>query len=666
MSKLRLIGLNFNKNDILDALHKTGAVQISETNSFADTLSLSTSCDKDSISKKYLTAKKCIDFYSEQIAKSKNKEYFPKESSEVLNNFIVSYDEFVSLPKNEKFIWNLIEEGVSFINEVSDIRAKKIKLYNLRQQLEPYLIIEEKLSSFVDSKNVGISLGTIKLENINLTKDFLDSFEFTDYKIYKDNKYCVILVVSLKEESDEVVGKLNELGFTKCPFSFDLTAQEKINEIDSELVNIEKRIEEISKVICEKSANIKSIKIFADYYYFLLEKEITSEGFRCTEKTFILEGYVPTISQDEVRASLNEVSNAIFIEFLPISDDEEVPVLTKNNKIITQSEFITDLYSTPNYREIDPNRIVFFFFMLFMGVIMADIGYGVLMIVVGLVLSSRIKVDNGARRLWNIIAMGGISSIIFGVLFNSFFGLGILPFSILPSPTPDLQTGEINIETIMTLLLASLGLGVLQLSVGYFYKALNCFKQGKIIDGICDGLLWVLFFIGLVLSSFNFLLDYLSVTIPINLRAFFDKTTIPGLIMIIGSVTLAALTAGRREKGFGKFSKAFGSVYGIINILSDVLSYARLFGLMLSGMIIAQTFNMKLGLPLIQGGGIGAPLGVLVIIIGHIFNIAMNVLGAYIHDSRLQYIEFFSKFYTGEGERFIPFASKFEFIYLKK
>lgn len=666
MTKLRLIGLNFNKNNILDALHKTGAVQISETNSFADTLALSTSFDKDYISKRYLTAKKCIDFYCEQIGKAKNKKYYPKETDEILNNFFVSYDEFVSLPKNEKFIWNLIEEGISFINEMSDIRAKKIKLYNLRQQLEPYLLVEDKLSCFVDSKNVCISLGTIKSENVNLVKELLDGFEFTDYTVYNNNKYCVVMVASLKEQNEDVVSKLNELGYTKCAFSFDLTAQDKINQIDSELDKIENRIEEISKIICKKSANLKSIKMFADYYYFLLEKETTSEGFRCTEKTFVLEGYVPKANQDEVKASLREVSDAIFIEFLSISDDENVPVLTKNNKVITQSEFITDLYSTPNYREIDPNRIVFFFFMLFMGIIMADIGYGFLMIFIGLVLASRIKVDNGARRLWNIIAMGGVSSIIFGVLFNSFFGIEILPFSVLPSPTPDLETGEINLETIMTLLLASLGLGVLQLSVGYFYKALNCFRKGEIIDGICDGLLWVLFFIGLVMASFNFLLDYLGVSIPINLRTFFDKTASPGLILVVASVLLAALTAGRREKGFGKLSKAFGSVYGIINILSDVLSYARLFGLMLSGMIIAQTFNMKLGLPLIQGGGIGVVLGALVIVIGHVFNIAMNVLGAYIHDSRLQYIEFFSKFYTGEGERFVPFASKFEYIYLKK
>ena len=125
------------------------------------------------------------------------------------------------------------------------------------------------------------------------------------------------------------------------------------------------------------------------------------------------------------------------------------------------------------------------------------------------------------------------------------------------------------------------------------------------------------------------------------------------------------VTAGRKEKFIGKFTKGFGQLYGLINIISDILSYARLFGLMLSGMIIAQTFN-DIGMSLINGGGVGYVFGALVIIVGHLFNLSMNVLGAYIHDSRLQYIEFFGKFYTGEGDKFTPLGSRLNYVYLTK
>jgi len=176
------------------------------------------------------------------------------------------------------------------------------------------------------------------------------------------------------------------------------------------------------------------------------------------------------------------------------------------------------------------------------------------------------------------------------------------------------------------------------------------------------------FFIGLIFATFNFLLDYLmsdTFVLDSSIRSFFDAMTIPGIAMVVGSVLIAMLTAGRKEKGFGKFSKGFGAVYGIINIMSDILSYARLFGLMLSGMIIASTFN-DMGLGIMASGGITYVLGGLVIVVGHVFNIAMGVLGAYIHNSRLQYIEFFGKFYTGEGNKFTPLGSQFDYIYLIK
>ena len=155
------------------------------------------------------------------------------------------------------------------------------------------------------------------------------------------------------------------------------------------------------------------------------------------------------------------------------------------------------------------------------------------------------------------------------------------------------------------------------------------------------------------------------VSMDAGLKGFFDMMAMPGVYMVVGAVVIAMLTAGRNERGFGKFSKGFGAVYGIINIMSDILSYARLFGLMLSGMIIATTFN-DIGFSLMGGGGIGYLLGGLVMVIGHVFNIAMGVLGAYIHNSRLQYIEFFGKFYSGEGNKFSPLGSELDYVYIKK
>ena len=139
--------------------------------------------------------------------------------------------------------------------------------------------------------------------------------------------------------------------------------------------------------------------------------------------------------------------------------------------------------------------------------------------------------------------------------------------------------------------------------------------------------------------------------------------------MLIGAVLcclvllIEIFAAGRNSKGFGKFTKGFGALYGVINFFSDILSYARLFGLMLSGAIIGNIVS-DMALGMFAGGGMGIVAGALVMLIGHAFNLAMGVLGAYIHDSRLQYIEFFSRFYEGEGELFTPLGSQFEYIQL--
>ncbi len=665
MSKIRIVGLSSNMQNILDALHKTGLVQLSETTSFAAVLPFDVSSEKDNIALKYKKAQNVVEFYLEQISKAKGKDYYPKNTTENLSNFFVSYEEFISLSKREEELFQLVIDSESLENELIELRSQRVKILNLIQHLEPFVVVDDKFNEFKDTKNTKVYLGSCKLESVMAIREVVDKRQLTQLKVFNGLKNAVILVVSHNQEAEDLINEITEFGFNRCTFDFEANAKVKIAELNNQLVSIDEKEEKIFKIVCQSIENVKKLKLLCDYYYFLLEKENVSEKFRRTESTFVLEGYVPKEKQEEITNTLFEISNAIFVEYTEIPKDEEAPVLLKNNKMVRQSEFVTDLYSTPNYREIDPNKVVFFFFMLFMGVIMADIGYGVLMVVFGFILSSRIKVDNGAKRLWNVIAIGGVFAIIFGVLFNSFFGISVFPFTVIPSPV-NLMTGEIYPETIMILLLASLGLGVFQLSVGYFCKALNCFKSGDIIDGILDGILWALFLIGLVFATFNFLMDYLNVGISNEMRAFFGKTTKPGLIVVISTVVLAALTAGRHERGFGKFSKGFGAVYGIINILSDVLSYARLFGLMLSGMIIAQTFNYKLGLPIMENGGIGIVLGGLIIVVGHVFNIAMNVLGAYIHDSRLQYIEFFSKFYTGEGGKFKPLASDFEYIYLKK
>lgn len=663
MKKIRLVGLYSDKRNILDALTETGAIQLSEPSEIADTFVAPDEETKNGLFVKQEKLTRAIDFVADVIMGAKGKDYCPKDKNEFLGNFFVSVKDFLVAGDLEREADSLVEFFGEQSAKLTQNKAEKIRLYNSLALLKPYEPTDCVFSDFNDTEKTAVFFGTLKAESFESLSVALSDMEHTFLSRLTFGVDTVILAVTLKENAETLSKLLAERGFNRCPFKDDETAKGKMFNTQREIELLDREDEVIKKVVCARAESLRTLKIYADYTAFLLERVRSGEKFRRTEKTFVLEGFVPEPQTENVLAAINGVTNAVFTEITDPEKDEFVPTLVENNKFARQTEFITDTYSVPDYREIDPSHTVFFFFMVFMGVIMADVGYGALMIAIGLLLSSRIKVDNGTKRLWNIIAIGGAFSIIFGLLFNSFFGIGLLPVSVFPDPT---NAGDK--DAIMLVLLGCLGLGVIQIAVGYFIKALNCFKQKKILDGILDGLIWVLFFIGFVFAAFNFLFDYLmssEFTMDAGLRNFFSLMAKPGLYVVLGSVAIAALTAGRKEKGFGKFSKGFGAVYGLINIMSDILSYARLFGLMLSGMIIAKTFN-DIGGGLMSGGGIGIAFGIAVIIVGHVFNIAMGVLGAYIHDSRLQYIEYFSKFYTGEGEKFAPLGSGAKYVYLTK
>ena len=669
MSKIKLVGLSKHRNEILDALHKTGCVEVVETPDYENTVKVKEEKEKERVQAEYERLKSCIDFITENIEKSKGKSLYSESAKELSDGIFTSYEDFNAIIKRKEELFSVVSENEKLKQSLFDNKTHRVKLENEIALLTPYKDIKDKLGDFKDTERTKCFFGTIKEEELPFINKFIEECGYAEADVLSQSEQTVISLVTLKDNSEKAAKLLSEHGFSPCRFDYECTAAESISSLSGDIEKLYKEDEETVKKSVGFATFIKPLKILCDYIKFQLEKLEDEEEFSMTAKTFVLTGYTPEDKTKEVKAAVEDACKAVFIEFLEPLPTDNPPTLLKNNPVVRQTEFVTEMYSVPNYRELDPNKVVFFFFMLFMGVIMADIGYGIAMIIIGLVLARRIKVDNGTRRLWFIITIGGVFAVLFGVLFDSFFGIEIIGNRILPNPVPSTDGGG-DMTDLMAVLLMCLGLGVFQIAVGYFCKAINCFMQKDIIGGICDGLVWVLFFIGLVFAATPVLLDMLmprkmAGTLSAPVSEFLLKIQLPALITVGVTLLIAVVTAGRKEKFIGKFTKGFGQVYGLINIISDILSYARLFGLMLSGMIIAQTFN-DIGMSLINGGGVGYVFGALVIIVGHLFNLSMNVLGAYIHDSRLQYIEFFGKFYTGEGDKFTPLGSRLNYVYLTK
>lgn len=641
MSSMKLLGVKSEEEKILGALHRTCSVQIISNNPVEEEKTetrFGEKFDKLSFACDYLFNN------VNRISKEINGVTPLKEAV-----YGVTYDEFVSALDKEQTVLPVIDRLKTISESIMSEKAELVKLNNEMSAYKPFIGVKPKLSTFKGTEETSVFLGTIKPSS---ARTFIA--ENTDCKAFiecEDASVACLSAVCLKKDESAVLGVLGSLGFVRFSLTGDFTAKNKCDELSAKIKETENKLTELDRAIVAESVHFKDMKILLDRYAFELEKEKDKNGFASTDGTFLLEAYVPTEATERVEEALKSVTDKAFTEFKVIPDDEFAPTLMKNKKVTRQFEFVTNLYSPPKYGTIDQNFVMMIFFSVFMGFIMADMGYGILMTVGGLLLAKKIGRDTGVSRLSNVIAVGGIFTFVFGVLFDSFFGYGLLrQIGVISEPLmPDAINHKLNVAgiSVPTLLLMSLGMGVVQIIASLLLKSAKSFRDGNFFDGLFDGVVWAIFLAGLMLL----VMDLAGVT---------HGLTKISAIITVSAVAVGALTAGRHSKGFGKFTSSFVAVYGLINYMSDILSYARLYGLMLSGAQIASIVT-NLSLPLFNGAG--AIGGVLILIVGHAFNLAMGLLGAFIHDARLQYIEFYGRFYEGEGELFKPFGTTFSSIY---
>ncbi len=654
MSKLRLFGISYEKQRLLDALSRTGAVQIKSIDRESDTAEISTveTAEKAHaiLSQKIAEYASAADFIADTVAEMERKD----RSAERLRDYqFLTHQEFDEILFQEEELRLTASQVNQLRGEQSERESERNRLLNEIGQLKAFSGVRIPFSRIKDTKHAVLALGTISAEGFRGIKSFVESLELTCLETCGSTSQggFVVFLASHRTESDRLLAKLSELGFVKCPFAFSVTVDERTRELTEKIQELDRADQELRKQVYAYKNRWSALKILIDRLSFELEKIDSSDQFRTTRTTFELEAYVPKECQEAVREAVDGVTEAAYYEFTEPQDTDNPPTLMKNNKVVRQFEFITNMYSVPNYRELDPNTIMSIFFMLFFGLIMADIGYGLILFGGCLFLAMRNRRDTGSRRLLYILAFGGVTTMIFGLLFGSFFGFtheqaSWIPASVMPDPQAESEK----------FLLYCLAAGVIQIMVGFILKGIQLIRQGDALGGLFEGFTWAVFFIGLLLAAVSLFGETIGVQAPQSLL--WIGAGICGVTVLI-----EIFTAGRKSRGFGKFTKGFGAVYGIINYFSDILSYARLFGLMLSGAIIGNIVS-EMSLDMIAGGGFGSIAGILVLLIGHAFNLAMGVLGAYIHDSRLQYIEFFSRFYEGEGELFRPLGSQYEYVQL--
>ena len=544
-------------------------------------------------------------------------------------------------------ILSLCRDILKLSDEISAIRTEIIRLNTLIEYLKSWERLDIPMSSTRTGKT-SIFIGSFKKELTaeNLKNELavsLPETEGIEVQIIHATKLLTnVVVLCYIDDGDKVAAALKSLGFTFPDSPVKKLPSAAIKEYQEQIAQLEERKEEIIIQIGEYQSSYGDIRFVCDYFLAQIEKYKTLERAGSTDKTIYMEGYVPDKDSDDLKFEL-EKRFCCQIEFSePDYDSEDVPVLIENRSFAAGVESITDMYSPVSNRDIDPNPVMSFFYYGLFGMMLSDAGYGLLMVIAALVAKFKFKVEGSKKKTADFILYCGISTVIWGSLFGGFFGdlIPTICTSFLGMEKgPDLALWLSPLDNSVSMLLFSFLIGIIHLFVGLAMRFYTLCKRREYVAAVCDVIPVYVFVTGLAIIGKNFIS-------PVS-----EKAKSVGMILLAAGAALIILTAGRSAKNIlGKLGGGFYALYNTTTgYLGDILSYSRLLALCLVTGVIANMVNMM-----------GAMFGniilfVIIFILGHALNITINLIGTYVHTSRLQYVEFFSKFYEGGGRVFTPF-----------
>jgi V/A-type H+-transporting ATPase subunit I len=544
-------------------------------------------------------------------------------------------------------IKHILEQKEDLIQE-----QKKIQSENL--QLEQYTFIDFKPSDLKKFKKVKVLLISMKTAKEDMLSDLQKSFpELYLEMLGKVKQETVYLLASDLQNFEKVQGMLNQHSISVLELSYDDLPQELIknnlNRLKTIGLEIDQRIEELKALA---HMNDKFL-IELDALNTVMSRNMVVNHFLASSTVLYMEGWVPEKNIPELYKLLDKlVPEKYFLESEDVvSDDVETPIKLHNKGIFSFFENITEMFSLPLYNELDPTSILTIFYLIFFGLMVGDVGYG-LILTIGCFLGLRlIDFKEKMRKSVKMFSYIGISIILCGFLYGSIFGITF--FTPIPAkdggykPILDTQTD------IVFMLVLSMVIGMIHIYTGLILKGINCLIQKDYAGVFCDSILWIL----TLSSGAMFLLVGTGVINlgPANVYGIIFGICIAGLMV----------TQGRSSKTIGgKIGGGLYGVYGLTSYIGDIVSYTRIVALGLSGAYIAFSFNLMSGL--IPGTFGKVVFGTLIAVFGQMLNFGLSLLGAYVHSCRLQYVEFFGKFFKGGGKAYKPFKVENEYVTMKK
>ncbi len=660
MKRINLCALKKDRKSILEALQRKGVIEVTDV------------MQEDSVFKRD-DVSEAADVFVKNIQTVKNAleilDTYAPEKKSLLSSLegrtAVPASQYSEFDKKRDTAYKYALKLVALSKTINEDKAELLKLDSLIDALSPWATLDIS-PNFTGTKSTAAFIGTLpgtwtEEALYELLADFTP-LEVSVISVLREQ--TCLCVMSLKNCSEKLYELLRANGFARPAISGNLPPAQQQKAYEAKIAELRKEIEESGNEIKALADKRDMLKFYSDYELMRKEKYEVIDRLMQSAHTFILTGYISAGNADALTKELEERYD-ISVQTEDPDENDDVPVIFKNNGFSRPLETVTESYSPPGKGELDPTFAMSLFYYLLFGIMFSDAGYGLLLTIITTIVLAKYKnMEGSMKNFVRMFQFCGISTTFWGIIFGSYFGNVV-----------DIISGSFFGETVtikplwfsmndepMRMLVVSMVLGLVHLFAGLIMKFIQCVKQKKYFDGFCDSILWMLLVGSLVvvLMSVQTFVDIINV-----------ETKLEGIVPQIATyVALASalgiiLTAGRESKNPAKrlLKGAYG-LYGVTSYLSDILSYSRLLALGLATGVIASVFN-QMG-SMAGSGIVKVIIFILVFIIGQVLNFLINILGAYVHTNRLQYVEFFGKFYEGGGRMFEPFSAKTKFYKIKE
>ena len=556
-----------------------------------------------------------------------------------------TFDELAK--KALSYDWKKVSSELNKIGtQYSQIKSEISKKYMRYDEIDLWERLDVNPKELKNLKKVNTFLGTVPIKLKGTFIDGISELDKTYYeelKIVKDEVYYLVISSVDESEKEKLAEVFRNSSFTVENLDIDAVPQDYKNELQKKISELKKEKRRLKAQIKTYSEDLTDLQAVYEYMQNKKLRIVESEKLAQTENTILIKGWIPTEKVSEFEKVIkDEAGDNYYLTFTDADrDDATVPIKLKNGKIASTFENLTGMYAYPRYNEIDPTPLFTPFYILFFGMMGADVGYGLVLLLATMFVLKIVNLSSQMRKSIKFFFYLSFSVIFWGLLYGSYFGATIPGMWRLVDPASQYND----------LLIGSILFGVVHIFVGLAIKAYMLIRDGKSLEAVYDVLFWYMALIGGMLFLIFKLMNLSAVVANVSMW-----------VMIAGMAGIV-LTGGREAKGVGaKLGGGLYSLYGISSYVGDFVSYSRLMALGLSGGFIASAINMIAGM--IGGNWFGMIFIPLILIVGHLFNMFLSFLGAYVHTSRLMYVEYFGKFYEGGGKPFKDFRTENKYINL--